>query len=708
MSTPTKPKKGSSQHPQGSPTKLRYRHGKKTKNGAEAAAMSFAGLTNDQLPDVVVSNELIPEVVVSDTTPDLPVSGMIDFNRPQPGSTLNTSTVDPRPNLSNSTDDIEAKQKAAKAEWQANRRKKDKREGLKRISADKFCEVFLKHVNKKGKTRLEVDPVPLEETLFGYLKYRGKKDFEFDGSRVKTYFLPCMWYDGNKTRQAFEKDPKESKAKKDINNSTGSHAKNLEFLLNLNIEGEYRNPRVMEEYEKNNNITFANFQKRKYAFKTLFETEDPDAIANSLVPGFVECSTYGYDRYDFKEVPQGISWDGKELCTANLEYVKLDKTEDKYVIIDVAINKEDKQLTIDTDGLRGKRVAFYRVGDFLTNEEIDRIIRTCETYKHAIPAFVLTCVKYRHHQLIKKNELATKTPREIEREAEITEVAEDFVRALRAAMCDYSDEFAIENFERLTWLTWSAFNDDLNTLFTKKGKQKRADRRMKVTRNVTDDEEKKRMWEDVKQLEYTTILSITQQGADRDIFRMFRCISEGYTSLESYLKIFEQIPFEEFFEVLVEICRPRCGMYTTRAFTILSIFVVSAILFDGKVPTEAFDILSFWQINEKKSNLIRNCIDGVYDGVGVDGHVIKFLTACAILKGVEGLKDEDCYQIGKNVQKDPGAYMNEIIGECGQSFKRREDESQRWGVWKGVLHKVSSRRDEFKQIIDKWLPGWDT
>ena len=366
------------------------------------------------------------------------------------------------------------------------------------------------------------------------------------------------------------------------------------------------------------------------------------------------------DSQDSKEVPQLIFWNGKKLCTTNLRYVKLVDAPDKYIIIDVAKKKEDKQLVIDSKGLRGERVPFYRVGDYLTLDEINCIIKTCDTFKHAIPTFVLICVKYRHHQLIKKNQQLQsqkKNITEIEKADKIVQVAKEFMQAFRVVLCEHFFIFSVAEFVRLSWVTWSWFDGRYDRMFTESGQQKRRNARRRATNPAADKEEKAQVYEDIRQLDYTTILSITQQGADESIHRMFRCISHKFDSLESYLKPpLQKMTFEKYFEVMVEICRPSCGMYTTRALTILSIFVVSAILFDGKVPTDSVDILSFWQINEKKANLIRNCISGNYDGVGCDTHVIDFLRACAELKGVKGLSVEDFYGLGKKVPQDPGAY----------------------------------------------------
>jgi len=65
-------------------------------------------------------------------------------------------------------------------------------------------------------------------------------------------------------------------------------------------------------------------------------------------------------------------------------------------------------------------------------------------------------------------------------------------------------------------------------------------------------------------------------------------------------------------------------------------------------------------------------------------------------------------QIG-SLQRAPfNMNMNEIIGECRQSYNARNNKSDlRWSKWKFLLEKVSSQREEYKQIIDALLPGWD-
>ena len=614
---------------------------------------------------------------------------------------------------------------------------------LKRANPSDFCYELMLAVSNKSNEKIELELIPFNETLKWYTSNKGPIFNQFVGhTLVKVIILPWCWFDGvsrskycsisaslkqycsisrfaqtltyfslqlRKRQQWDEEDERE--VKKQMNKSMGSHARSLLHVLNENMEEKYRNKEVLAEKYDNKYLSYGHYEKRPSAFVLLFEVTDPAIIADSLLPGFIDCPTYSYNKKDRKDLPQRIIWNGEVIVsTANLRYVKLKDSPGKYVLIDVATDVLEKRLVINSDGLRDEIVAFYRVGDFLTLDEIKRIIKTCDKFKHAIPTVVLICIKYRHHQLLQRsNQLKAqqKKKKEIKQAKEILQLITEFMHAFREVLCENFFIFSVDEFVRISWVTWSLFDSKYNRMCSDSAQNERRSAKARATKHATTKEEKAQVCEDTKQLDNTIIISITQQGADKSIQRMFRCISHKYDTLESYLTPLEKLTFEEYFEVMVEICRPSCGMYTTRALTILSIIVVSAMLFDGKVPTESIDLLSFWQINEKKANLIRNCMNGVYDGVGVDTHVIQFLKACAALMGV-GLSNEDCYRFGKEMPEDPGAYLNEIIGECGQSFKARNNkDDQRWAKWKLILKQVSEKRNEFKQIIDGWLPGWD-
>ena len=677
-----------------SPTKRGNRQSKKSRNGVPFPDEIFSSVG---AVDVVDSSALQPDEVVSDLGA---VMGPI-----QPDNIISTGIVD--------GDNKPVKKKnVASIIWKQKKRLQDVILDLQNADPGEFCYKLMLAVYKKSNKKIEVEEIPEDETLYWYTTNKGFIFNEFVGdSMLKVVILPWCWFDGLRLRQQWdEKDERD--AKREMNKSNGSHARSLRHVLNQNMEEKYRDKEVMAEYYDNKFLSYGDYESRPSAFVLLFEVRDPVIIADNLLPGFIDCPTYSYNLEDSKDLPQHIIWNGEVIVSrANLRYVKLKDSPGKYVIIDVATEIEEKRLVIDSDGLRDKIVAFYRVGDFLTLDEIKRIIETCQKFEHAIPTFVLVCIKYRHHQLLQRNKqlkAQQKKKNEIKQAKKILQLVTEFMHAFREVLCENFFIFSVDEFVRLSWVTWSLFDSKYNMMCSKSAQKERTNAIARATKHATTKEEKAQVCEDTKQLDYTTIISITQQGADESIQRMFRCISHKYDTLESYLKPLERLTFEEYFEVMVEICRPSCGMYTTRALTILSIFVVSTILFDGKVPTESIDILSFWQINEKKANLIRNCLRGNYDGVGCDTHVIQFLKACAVLVGVKGLSNEDCYRFGKEVKKDPGAYMNEIIGECGQSFKARNNKSDlRWSKWKSLLEKVSEKRVEFKQIIGAWLPGWD-
>ena len=656
-----------------------------------------------------------------------------------------------------STDDIdpyfvqlcleEVKSNEAKKEAKNKKREKDRQRSaakyqqqkvneLKESKASDFCfkflhEVYYHCVHRVGTgPRRHLDNVPENITLKGYLDQKGNITEALVGdnnTEVETIILSWMWHDGNRTRTAWEGD-KEREAKNKKNKEEGSPAWSLKGVFECNRKYGKHNEDFMTEYNQEINITYANYLDRPYAFVNKFEVKRIDIIEDSVIPGFVKGSTYSYNEEETKDVPQRVFWNGELIDTTNLLYVKLEDVPGKYVLIEKKKAKTKRKLIVDssTGRLRDKVVAFYRVGDFLTREEIHRAITKGEKCKHAIPGFIMISVKYRHHQLKlmeeKRKEQAAeedngnneaKNDMPVEKK-QIMVFAAEFIKTLREVLCENYTLFAITDFMRIAWVMWTSFDMRFDKCLEEEAMKKRKNTRARVKRRELKKNagvDLNQVFADIKQLDYTTIISFTQHGADEKIYGVFRQISEGLDDLDSYLKPLEKLHFAEYFEVLVEIFRPVSGMFTTRALTVLYIFVVSAVLFDGKVPTDEIDILSFWQIAEKKSNLIRNCLDGVYNGVGVDSHVINFFTACAkhlFSNDDKKLSKDDAYYIGREMPENPGAYLNELVGECTQSYNARKDEADgRWDKWQIVLREVVKRKVELKQFIDIWLPEWE-
>eukprot|EP00986_Skeletonema_menzelii_P015285 scaffold11448_cov80-Skeletonema_menzelii.AAC.1 len=161
---------------------------------------------------------------------------------------------------------------------------------------------------------------------------------------MKVIILPWCWFDGLRKRTAWDNE-EERDAKREMNKSTGSHAKSLQLVLNQNMKEKHRDINLMAEYYDNKFVGYGDYEDRPSAFVMLFEVKDASVIADYLLPGFIDCITYSYDMQDSKEVPQRIFWNGKEIVsTANLRYVKLKDVPGKYVVIDVATKKAPPQM----------------------------------------------------------------------------------------------------------------------------------------------------------------------------------------------------------------------------------------------------------------------------------------------------------------------------------------------------------------------------
>ncbi|KAL7492798.1 LOW QUALITY PROTEIN: hypothetical protein ACHAWT_001955 [Skeletonema menzelii] len=79
------------------------------------------------------------------------------------------------------------------------------------------------------------------------------------------------------------------------------------------MKEKHRDINLMAEYYDNKFVGYGDYKDRPSAFVMLFELKDASVIADYLLPGFIDCTTYSYDMQDSMEVPQRIFWNGKEI-----------------------------------------------------------------------------------------------------------------------------------------------------------------------------------------------------------------------------------------------------------------------------------------------------------------------------------------------------------------------------------------------------------
>eukprot|EP00984_Skeletonema_dohrnii_P019185 scaffold9111_cov90-Skeletonema_dohrnii-CCMP3373.AAC.1 len=594
--------------------------------------------------------------------------------------------IDDHDNITHITTHITANQKS---------RLKKRKTNLRQLPAQQFSEAMLQNIhwlNIKSDERRHGININKSETIIDYLTYKGDKKEEFeDGTLIKTTILPYMWQYGDKTRTAWD-----SKDVGKIKNQQTT-ASRMKLVMEANTKN------LMDK--ESNGVYYGNYTKRPSAFDLLFETQDIERIENELLPAFIPGSSYNLDERGVGcAVSPNIYWNGKMIPTSCLQYLKLNGVDNKFLFVQKEKNGDQRQLCIDGNGLRNKLIAYYRVGDWMSREEIMRVIELCKDYKHAIPAFILITITYRHYKL--RNEFKSgKTPaiKQEDEKKEAMVLACDFAKALREAVSDNIDLFGPKDLVRTGWITWSPMAVKFNKMYNENELNKRRVELRKVTKENHDE---------VLYFHYALIIFITQHAADEVVEEAFRNVTDGMTTLDSFLKPLRRIDMCEYFEILMEIFRPVSGMYATRALTILNLIVVSAVLYRGKVPREASELMGFWQVSEKKSNIILNTQEGIFVGVGVDKHVICILIACldCIIQGYkrdssESGRKTDSYFIGSIMPEDPGAFFNEIVGECAQAYSNRHVlGDDRWsGIWLPILREVSKRDERFKRIICKWL-----
>ncbi|KAK1744281.1 hypothetical protein QTG54_004814 [Skeletonema marinoi] len=201
------------------------------------------------------------------------------------------------------------------------------------------------------------------------------------------------------------------------------------------------------------------------------------------------------------------------------------------------------------------------------------------------------------------------------------------------------------------------------------------------------------------------IMVMTQSTSDSDVESVFRQITYNMSSIASYFEPLKGMHFSEMAEAFIEINRSHAGLQVQKALSLLNVLVVTHVLFEGKVPHSYAELRRFRQMQSKKTNITMNTdVRGEYVQIGKDRHVNSFLKACGL---VTSMKEDDLLYITQTMDKDPGAFFNELCGEIKQAFNDRKNPNRKgaWCKWKRILEEVAADNKIHQKIINKWMGG---
>lgn len=453
--------------------------------------------------------------------------------------------------------------------------------------------------------------------------------------------------------------------------------------------------------EKEKAFYFGQHQKRKYSYE--LKVNASRDLSNMLLIG---CFPRG--KYEVVETTEEddvnrsstLIWDNELVSPSDdVKFRKFKKT-GEYVYV-------SKKLSIRGNGFGNHDVAFFRVGDYLSESEIARVVDVCSEFKHCLPIFLSICCSHKLAEKFLEIELQKEEKnKQTEQSAEVTNaiaLSSSLMKDIMKTLLKNFSQFTIDDFERCAWLTWTVGLKSHDKFYPKQMAKKRSRWRLKLMQQYMKehpdvDINEEEVLEEIKLLQSFMIMLITQQSKDINSSKwMFNRISTNFTTVRSYLEPLKEMSYANLLEVYMEIIRSK-ALYTQRAATLLNSMVIIECLYGGKVPRTSKQMRAFKQMARKKTVITLSVLGKYLDSVGMDTHVRKIIRACA----TGTLSDGDVLRATMGIEADPGAYFNEISAEIGQAFADRKKRGA-WAKWRPILMEVANENVEYNRALNKWL-----
>ncbi len=472
----------------------------------------------------------------------------------------------------------------------------------------------------------------------------------------------------------------------------------LQMIASANSDGREWAKKLEEEKTWSGGHNFGQYNKREFNYECTMEVGTDDDIVdrafNTLLVAFVvgdRTKTYS-TRDAEKEVLQHrneeqlqLYWNGNEVDMESVTFKTLKGDNDYYFY-------ESSMLQVDGKGYEGETIAFYRLGDYLTKEEIRRTFKYCEQFKHAAPVFLATFCAHRLVEKaatdkVKNEHQCTRHPAKVRKIVDRTiKRVTNLLLKIRDKMTPCYDIFNMTDFVRCAWESWTYTvprHDEYYGYLIKQARLKRRKETIRVMRidghTYPDSTDDGKLLEEVRLLHAYMIMLISQQSTDAVTESMFGLISHNFTTAGSYLQPLMMMSWCNLFEVYTEVLRSS-ALYTQKAACLLNSFAIIEVLYDGKVPRDYDTIRLFRQMGPKKSIVTLSVLGGYNKQIGIDTHVNSLIRAC----GQNQLKDEEVFYVSWNLPEDPGAYANNVSGEIRQAYEDKRKAT--WSKWKGTLY----------------------
>lgn len=194
-------------------------------------------------------------------------------------------------------------------------------------------------------------------------------------------------------------------------------------------------------------------KKFSYQMQTAMHNRE-NKLSNALLIAFIDTGkksgkyrTVPEDNNDSYSKPEALYWNGEEV---NLSHVQRRLVS--------GINKPlyvSKQLKIIGTGFKDENVAYFRVGDWMNEKEIQRAVDVCKEMSHVLPVFLAICCSHRLNEAfvdidLAKEERRFSVPLKDKSNAihTVMKNAIPLMKVIRGKLIKYLHLFSIDDFVR--------------------------------------------------------------------------------------------------------------------------------------------------------------------------------------------------------------------------------------------------------------------
>ena len=267
-----------------------------------------------------------------------------------------------------------------------------------------------------------------------------------------------------------------------------------------------------------------------------------------------------------------------------------------------------------------------------------------------------------------------------------------FLIVLREVYTCYIHLMTITVLIRRAWIAWNFMRCEWDWMFAQNEIVIREDCR-RGNNNVAND----------TVLNDGVIISCSNQGADKNVWRWYNTTSRGLATSNEFLKLTVGRTPIELLDLVTTVF--DMGIDGTRAEAHTQIMFLSAIQYDGGLPHGEL-MEGLCQFSHKKRYLVMQ-EKGIFEAVAMDRHIKKVFGFFApedlttTEKGNWALTH--CHQMGVLA----GADANNMIGQLSQWLNSKREEYEQRDVAIIILNRLAQVRPDFRPEVNLWLNSTD-